>query len=42
VVRMTGTMEEEGRRLLEQAGIVPGKSAPEAAATIVTLTKDQT
>jgi succinyl-CoA synthetase beta subunit len=39
VVRMTGTMEEEGRRLLEQAGIVPGKSAPDAAAAIVALTK---
>ena len=42
VVRMTGTMEKEGRRLLEEAGIVPGKSAPEAAATIVALTRDQT
>jgi succinyl-CoA synthetase beta subunit len=40
VVRMTGTMEEEGRRLLQEAGIVPGKSAPEAAAAIVALTRD--
>ncbi len=40
VVRMTGTMEEEGRRLLQEAGIVPGKSAPEAAAAIVALTRE--
>jgi succinyl-CoA synthetase beta subunit len=39
VVRMTGTMEEEGRRLLEAAGIVPAKTATEAAATIVALTR---
>ena len=26
VVRMTGTMEEEGRRLLAEAGIVPGRA----------------
>jgi len=39
VVRMTGTKEEEGRRLLEAAGIVPGKNATEAAAAIVALTK---
>jgi len=39
VVRMTGTMEEEGRRLLEAAGIVPAKTATEAAETIVTLTR---
>jgi succinyl-CoA synthetase beta subunit len=38
VVRMTGTMEEEGRRLLEDAGIVPATSAPEAAEKIVQLT----
>lgn len=40
VVRMTGTMEEEGRRLLQEAGITPGKSAPEAAAAIVALTRE--
>jgi succinyl-CoA synthetase beta subunit len=39
-VRMTGTMEEEGRKLLQEAGIVPGKSAPEAAAAIVALTRE--
>jgi succinyl-CoA synthetase beta subunit len=38
VVRMTGTMEEEGRRLLQDAGIVPATSAPEAAEKIVQLT----
>jgi succinyl-CoA synthetase beta subunit len=37
VVRMTGTAEEEGRRLLQEAGIVPGVSAPEAAARAVEL-----
>ena len=41
VVRMTGTMEEEGRRLLEEAGIVPGKSATEAAEKIVALTREE-
>ncbi|MBV8529214.1 MAG: ADP-forming succinate--CoA ligase subunit beta [Candidatus Dormibacteraeota bacterium] len=40
VVRMTGTMEEEGRRLLEDAGIVPAKSPTEAARTIVALTRE--
>lgn len=40
VVRMTGTNEEEGRRLLEEAGIVPATSAPEAARLIVELTRD--
>ena len=40
VVRMTGTMEEEGRRLLQEAGIVPAASATEAARTIVALTRD--
>lgn len=40
VVRMTGTMEEEGRRLLQEAGIVPALTATEAAATIVALTGD--
>jgi succinyl-CoA synthetase beta subunit len=39
VVRMTGTMEEEGRRLLQEAGIVPAQTATEAAATIVALTR---
>ena len=39
VVRMTGTMEEEGRRLLESAGIMPAKSPTEAARTIVALTR---
>ena len=38
VVRMTGTREEEGRGLLEAAGIVPAKSPTEAARTIVALT----
>ena len=37
VVRMTGTNEEEGRRILEDAGIVPGVSAPDAAKKIVEL-----
>lgn len=40
VVRMTGTMEEEGRRLLQEAGIVPAVSATEAAEKIVQLTRD--
>ena len=40
VVRMTGTMEEEGRQLLEAAGIVPAKSPTEAARTIVALTRE--
>ena len=40
VVRMTGTMEEEGRQLLEEAGIVPASSPTEAARTIVALTRD--
>jgi succinyl-CoA synthetase beta subunit len=39
VVRMTGTMEEEGRQLLEAAGIVPAKTATEAAVSIVALTR---
>jgi succinyl-CoA synthetase beta subunit len=39
VVRMTGTREEEGRRLLEEAGIVPAVSAVEAAQKIVELTR---
>jgi len=37
VVRMTGTNEEEGRKILSQNGITPGTSAPEAAAKIVAL-----
>ncbi len=40
VVRMTGTSEAEGRRLLQEAGITPGVSAPEAAAAIVKLTAE--
>jgi succinyl-CoA synthetase beta subunit len=39
VVRMTGTMEEEGRQLLEAAGITPAKGATEAAEKIVALTQ---
>ena len=39
VVRMTGTAEEEGRRLLIEAGITPGISAPEAAAKAVELAR---
>jgi succinyl-CoA synthetase beta subunit len=38
VVRMTGTREEEGRKLLQEAGITPGISAPDAARKIVELT----
>jgi succinyl-CoA synthetase beta subunit len=38
VVRMTGTREEEGRKLLQEAGITPGVSAPDAARAIVELT----
>jgi succinyl-CoA synthetase beta subunit len=37
VVRMTGTNEDEGRRILSENGITPGTSAPEAAAKIVEL-----
>jgi len=39
VVRMTGTREEEGRALLEAAGITPAASATEAADKIVALTR---
>ena len=39
VVRMTGTNEEEGRRLLEGAGITPARTAAEAAQAIVDLTR---
>ncbi len=41
VVRMTGTREEEGRAILEKAGIVPAISAPEAAQKIVDLVAAQ-
>jgi succinyl-CoA synthetase beta subunit len=37
VVRMTGTREAEGRKILEEAGITPAVSAPEAAQKIVEL-----
>jgi succinyl-CoA synthetase beta subunit len=40
VVRMTGTREEEGRALLQEAGITPAASATEAAAKIVALTRE--
>src|ERR1700736_6471978 len=40
VVRMTGTAEEEGRKILGEAGITPGVSAPEAAALAVQLARD--
>jgi succinyl-CoA synthetase beta subunit len=39
VVRMTGTAEEEGRKILSEAGITPGISAPEAAAKAVELAR---
>ena len=39
VVRMTGTREEEGRRLLEESGITPGIDAQDAARKIVELTR---
>jgi succinyl-CoA synthetase beta subunit len=38
VVRMTGTREDEGRKLLQEAGITPGVSAQDAARKIVELT----
>jgi succinyl-CoA synthetase beta subunit len=38
VVRMTGTNEKEGRRLLQEAGITPATSAAEAARLIVRAT----
>jgi len=41
VVRMTGTNEDEGRRLLSEAGIIPGTSAVDAARKIVELTSDK-
>ncbi|TMC42819.1 MAG: ADP-forming succinate--CoA ligase subunit beta, partial [Chloroflexi bacterium] len=37
VVRMTGTREEEGRQLLQEAGITPAASATAAARSIVEL-----
>ena len=37
VVRMTGTREEEGRRLLQEAGITPEASATAAARRVVEL-----
>src|SRR5207249_6820023 len=37
VVRMTGTREEEGRRLLQEAGITPEATATAAARRIVEL-----
>ena len=39
VVRMSGTREEEGRRILHENGIEPGASAWEAAKKIVELTR---
>jgi succinyl-CoA synthetase beta subunit len=42
VVRMTGTREEEGRQLLQEAGITPEASATAAAARIVKLARDST
>jgi succinyl-CoA synthetase beta subunit len=37
VVRLTGTREEEGRRLLQEAGIRPEASATAAARKVVEL-----
>src|SRR6266700_2812980 len=42
VVRMTGTREEEGRRLLQEAGITPEASATAAARRIVELSSSPT
>ena len=39
VVRLTGTREEEGRRLLQEAGITPKATATEAAQTVVELAR---
>jgi succinyl-CoA synthetase beta subunit len=39
VVRMTGTAEDEGRKILSDAGITPGVSASEAAAKAVALAR---
>ncbi|HEV1998276.1 MAG TPA: ADP-forming succinate--CoA ligase subunit beta [Candidatus Dormibacteraeota bacterium] len=41
VVRMTGTAEEEGRKLLQEAGITPGVSAPEAAKNAVEMARSR-
>jgi succinyl-CoA synthetase beta subunit len=41
VVRMTGTREQEGRAILEAAGITPAVSASEGAKAIVRLTSGQ-
>ncbi|MGA2873007.1 MAG: ADP-forming succinate--CoA ligase subunit beta [Candidatus Dormibacteria bacterium] len=41
VVRMTGTREQEGRQLLEEAGITPAVSAVEAARKVVDLVQAQ-
>jgi succinyl-CoA synthetase beta subunit len=41
VVRMTGTREEEGRAILEAAGITPAVSALEGARAIVRLVSGQ-
>jgi len=38
--RMTGTREEEGRRLLQEAGITPEASATAAARRIVELANE--
>ena len=39
VVRLTGTNEEEGRRILQENGIEPGSNAWEAAQKIVAMTR---
>jgi succinyl-CoA synthetase beta subunit len=39
VVRMTGTREEEGRQMLDEAGIAPEASATDAAKKIVTMAR---
>ena len=39
VVRMSGTREEEGRKILKENGIEPGVSGWEAAQKIVELTR---
>jgi succinyl-CoA synthetase beta subunit len=41
VVRMTGTREEEGRQMLQAAGIVPQASATLAARKVVELARSQ-
>jgi succinyl-CoA synthetase beta subunit len=37
VVRLSGTNEEEGRRILQEAGIEPGDNGWEAAQKIVEM-----